>query len=115
MGAGTPRGIKAARKLKIRRRKQRWADKAYKKSHLGSRWKSNPFRGSSHAKGIVVEKVAIEAKQVGTPKSCCSVIVTECLTWGITLQICLHIFATIINSAKFCLPKISSRTAHQEW
>lgn len=31
---------------------------------MGTRWKCNPFRGSSHAKGIVVEKVAIEAKQV---------------------------------------------------
>lgn len=26
-------------------------------------WKCNPFGGSSHAKGIVVEKVGIEAKQ----------------------------------------------------
>ncbi|SBT01686.1 40S ribosomal protein S23, putative, partial [Plasmodium malariae] len=59
-----PSGLRAARKLRIRRRTQRWADKSYKKSHLGTRWKSNPFRGSSHAKGIVVEKVAIEAKQV---------------------------------------------------
>ncbi|CRG95297.1 40S ribosomal protein S23, putative [Plasmodium relictum] len=63
MGSGKPRGLRAARKLRIRRRTQKWADKSYKKSHLGTRWKSNPFRGSSHAKGIVVEKVAIEAKQ----------------------------------------------------
>ncbi|EAA17828.1 ribosomal protein S23 [Plasmodium yoelii yoelii] len=60
---GKPSGLRSARKLRIRRRTQRWADKGYKKSHLGTRWKSNPFRGSSHAKGIVVEKVAIEAKQ----------------------------------------------------
>ncbi|GIX62069.1 ribosomal protein RPL7 [Babesia caballi] len=53
----------AARKLKNRRRRERWADKAYKKAHLGTRWKCNPFKGSSHAKGIVVEKIAIEAKQ----------------------------------------------------
>ncbi len=26
-------------------------------------WKCNPFGGASHAKGIVVEKVGIEAKQ----------------------------------------------------
>lgn len=26
-------------------------------------WKSNPFEGASHAKGIVVEKMGIEAKQ----------------------------------------------------
>ena len=39
-----------------------WADKDYKKSHLGSEWKK-PFAGSSHAKGIVLEKIGIEAKQ----------------------------------------------------
>ncbi|GKV28782.1 hypothetical protein SLEP1_g37788 [Rubroshorea leprosula] len=36
--------------------------KAYKKSHLGNEWKK-PFAGSSHAKGIVLEKIGIEAKQ----------------------------------------------------
>nr|XP_029118162.1 40S ribosomal protein S23-like isoform X2 [Elaeis guineensis] len=50
----------AAHKLKVHRRKQRWADKAYKKSHLGNEWKK-PFAGSSHAKGIILEKI-IEAK-----------------------------------------------------
>lgn len=63
MGNGAPRGSRAARKLRLHRRKHRWADKSYKKSHLGTRWKSNPFGGSSHAKGIVVEKLGIEAKQ----------------------------------------------------
>ncbi|CAD5174425.1 unnamed protein product [Musa acuminata subsp. malaccensis] len=52
----------AGRKLKTHRRRQRWADKAYKKSHLGNEWKK-PFAGSSHAKGIVLEKIRIEAKQ----------------------------------------------------
>eukprot|EP01054_Gregarina_sp_Poly1_P008226 Gregarina_sp_Poly_1__8225@NODE_478_length_8064_cov_159_533200_g387_i0_p5_GENE_NODE_478_length_8064_cov_159_533200_g387_i0NODE_478_length_8064_cov_159_533200_g387_i0_p5_ORF_typecomplete_len145_score22_40Ribosom_S12_S23/PF00164_25/4_4e40_NODE_478_length_8064_cov_159_533200_g387_i081515 len=60
---GIARGHNCARKLRIRRREQRWADKAYKKVALGARWKFNPFMGSSHAKGIVVEKVGIEAKQ----------------------------------------------------
>lgn len=46
----------AGRKLKSHRREQRWADKAYKKSHLGNEWKK-PFAGSSHAKGIVLEKM----------------------------------------------------------
>merc|ERR1712038_637504 len=40
-----------------------WADKDYKKAHLGTRWKANPFGGASHAKGIVLEKVGVEAKQ----------------------------------------------------
>jgi small subunit ribosomal protein S23e len=46
----------AGRKLQIHRRNQRWADKDYKKSHLGSEWKK-PFAGASHAKGIVLEKM----------------------------------------------------------
>ncbi|KAF5940757.1 hypothetical protein HYC85_021924 [Camellia sinensis] len=53
---GKTRGMGAGRKLKSHRRRQRWADKAYKKSHLGNEWKK-PFAGSSHAKGIVLEKI----------------------------------------------------------
>merc|ERR1711879_532947 len=58
-----PRGIKCARKLRNNRRVQRWADLDYKKAHLGTTLKANPFGGSSHAKGIVVEKIGVEAKQ----------------------------------------------------
>ena len=54
---GKPRGLRTARKLKDHRRDQRWHDKQYKKSHLGTRWRSNPFSGASHAKGIVLEKM----------------------------------------------------------
>lgn len=63
MGSGQPHGILAARKLRTHRRLQRWADKDYKKANLGTVWKSNPFVGSSHAKGIVVERLGITAKQ----------------------------------------------------
>merc|ERR1712071_658382 len=45
------------------RRDQRGHDKEYKKAHLGTTLKANPFGGSSHAKGIVVEKIGVEAKQ----------------------------------------------------
>merc|ERR1712048_1345415 len=58
-----PRGIKAGRKLSNNRRLNRWADLGYKKAHLGTTLKANPFGGSSHAKGIVVEKLGVEAKQ----------------------------------------------------
>ena len=54
---GKPSGLRAGRKLETRRRTQKWADKSYNKAHIGSVFKSNPFGGSSHAKGIVVEKV----------------------------------------------------------
>ncbi|KAI5055701.1 hypothetical protein GOP47_0029222 [Adiantum capillus-veneris] len=49
-------GMGAGRKLKNHRRAQLWADKAYKKINLGNEWKK-PFAGSSHAKGIVLEKI----------------------------------------------------------
>uniref|UniRef100_A0A453ESD6 Uncharacterized protein n=1 Tax=Aegilops tauschii subsp. strangulata TaxID=200361 RepID=A0A453ESD6_AEGTS len=39
-------GMGAGRKLKTHHRNQRWANKAYKKSHLGNEWKK-PFAGSS--------------------------------------------------------------------
>ena len=56
------RGLGAGRKLRIHRREQRWADKDFNKANLGSEWKK-PFAGCSHAKGIVLEKIGIEAKQ----------------------------------------------------
>ena len=62
MGCGKPHGINAGRKLRVKRRRNRWADKAYKKSHQTAKWKK-PFAGSSHAAGIVVDKVGVEAKQ----------------------------------------------------
>ncbi|OMO72564.1 VHS domain-containing protein [Corchorus capsularis] len=61
-GQNKTRGMGAGRKLRTHRRNQRWADKSYKKSNLGNEWKK-PFAGSSHAKGIVLEKIGIEAKQ----------------------------------------------------
>ena len=63
MGKCKPRGIQAARKLRTHRRDQRWADKQYNKRTLGTAFKSSPFGGASHAKGIVVDKIGIESKQ----------------------------------------------------
>lgn len=63
MSGGKPRGLNAARKLRNNRRDQRWSDLHYKKRALGTAFKSSPFGGSSHAKGIVLEKVGVEAKQ----------------------------------------------------
>merc|ERR1712228_725994 len=60
---GKPRGIRCARKMRNRRREQRWADLGYKKANLGTALKANPFGGASHAKGIVIEKLGVEAKQ----------------------------------------------------
>merc|ERR1712224_704130 len=56
------------------RRVSRWAGLKYKKTHLGTVWKSNPFVNASHAKGIVVEKVGVEAKQPNSAiRKCCRV------------------------------------------
>merc|ERR1711974_483203 len=63
MGSGKPRGLQSARKLRNHRRINRWADLRYKKMHLGTWLKANPLGGASHAKGIVLEKIGIEAKQ----------------------------------------------------
>merc|ERR1712227_379386 len=63
MGSCKPRGLLAGRKLRDDRRDNRWADKNYKKRALGTAYRSSPTGGSSHAKGIVLEKVGVEAKQ----------------------------------------------------
>ncbi|KAI9298977.1 40S ribosomal protein S23 [Neoconidiobolus thromboides FSU 785] len=71
---GKPSGINAARKLRTHRRENRWADKQYKKRALGTAYKSSPFGGSSQAKGIVLEKIGVEAKQPNSAiRKCCRV------------------------------------------
>ena len=60
---GKCRGLRTARKLRSHQRDQKLHDKQYKKAHLGTALKANPFGSASHAKGIVLEKVGVEAKQ----------------------------------------------------
>ena len=60
---GKPRGINTARKQRTARRLNKWADKDWKKKHLSASIKANVFGGSSHVKGIVLEKIGVEAKQ----------------------------------------------------
>lgn len=57
------KGINAARKLKKDRKKQLWSDRYYKRRVLRLKEKSDPLGGVAQAKGIVIEKVGIEAKQ----------------------------------------------------
>ncbi len=56
-------GLRAAEKLKKRRNKSRWADRWFVKRVLNLRKKSDPLAGAHQAKGIVLEKVQLEAKQ----------------------------------------------------
>jgi small subunit ribosomal protein S12 len=56
-------GLYNARKLKQRRQKFRWSDIHYKRRQLNLREKADPLEGSPQARGIVLEKRVIEAKQ----------------------------------------------------
>ncbi len=61
--AKKPKGEGAGKKLKNRRQKFRWNSPKYKKRVLKLKVKSNPLEGAPMARGIVLEKVGIEAKQ----------------------------------------------------
>ncbi len=58
-----PRGLGAGKKLKKRRKSGRWHHRDYIKKALNLKKQSDPLEGSSQAKGIVLEKVQLEAKQ----------------------------------------------------
>ena len=57
------RGLYTARKLRTDHQRHRWLDRSYKKRVLKLREKSDPLEGSAQARGIVLEKVGVEAKQ----------------------------------------------------
>ncbi|MEM3851612.1 MAG: 30S ribosomal protein S12 [Methanomassiliicoccales archaeon] len=57
------RGMNTARKLKVNRKQFRWSERAYKRRVLRLKEKSDPLEGAPQARGIVLEKVGIEAKQ----------------------------------------------------
>ena len=61
--AKSPLGLFAGRVLNAKKKRQRWSIARYKRRELGLDKKSNPFGGSPQARGIVLEKVGIEAKQ----------------------------------------------------
>jgi len=56
-------GLYTAKKLKKERQKLRWSDRYYKKRVLKLKEKSDPLEGAPQARGIVLEKIGIEAKQ----------------------------------------------------
>ena len=57
------KGLFAGKRLRERRKKGRWHYKSYIKRTLMLKKKSDPLQGASQAKGIVLEKVQLEAKQ----------------------------------------------------
>ncbi len=58
-----PRGLYTARKLSASRQKFRWSDRYYKRRATKLKEKSDPLEGSAQARGVVLEKVGVEAKQ----------------------------------------------------
>lgn len=73
MGKKT-KGLNAAKKLKKRRIQSRYLDKDYIKKMQLLKRSSDPLEGSSQAKGIVLEKIQVEAKQPNSAmRKCCRV------------------------------------------
>jgi len=56
-------GLYAGRKINEGKKTLRWNDRVYKKRVLDLREKSDPLEGSPQARGIVIAKVGVEAKQ----------------------------------------------------
>lgn len=56
-------GLYCGGKLKRSRKLKRRADPAYRAKILGTRYLHNVVRGAPQAKGIVLEKIGVEAKQ----------------------------------------------------
>jgi hypothetical protein len=97
-----PRGISAARQLETRRKLQRWADKQFKKSNLGTAIKANPLGGSSHAKGIVLEKVYVESL-IGPSNSVANIMNDHLLIYGR-----LSSTAAVLSLSSLTLPSVSA-------
>ncbi|KUG19084.1 MAG: 30S ribosomal protein S12 [Methanomicrobiaceae archaeon] len=57
------KGKFAARKLKRDAKAGRWHDTNYARRQLGLDIKSDPLEGAPQARGIVLEKIGVEAKQ----------------------------------------------------
>ena len=59
----SPMGLFAGRVLKSKRKQQRWSISTYKRREPGIDKKADPLGGAPQARGIVLEKVGIAAKQ----------------------------------------------------
>ncbi len=56
-------GLYAAKKIRIKRKKFRWSKKDYVRKQLKLKEKYDPLGKAHQARGLVIEKVQIEAKQ----------------------------------------------------
>jgi len=71
MGKKT-KGLNAGAALRKRRSNARWSSKHYVRRVLNLKVKSDPLEGASQAKGIVIEKVQLEAKQPNSAMRKCA-------------------------------------------
>lgn len=62
-GSKSPKGEFAGRKLLLKRKATRWQHYKYVNRELGLKVKADPLGGAPMGRGIVVEKVGLEAKQ----------------------------------------------------
>jgi small subunit ribosomal protein S12 len=67
-------GINAGKALRKRRHAGRWRDANYVRRILRLKAKADPLEGAAQARGIVLEKVQLEAKQPNSAmRKCCRV------------------------------------------
>lgn len=67
-----PSGLRAGTKLVNRRKNARWSNKWFVKSILNLKKKADPLEGAHQARGIVLEKVQLEAKQPNSAMRKCA-------------------------------------------
>src|SRR3990167_5754102 len=67
-------GLGSIKRLKARRKKGRWQSSDFKKRILNLKKKSDPLKGSSQAKAIVLQKTQREAKQPNSAMRKCVVV-----------------------------------------
>ena len=65
-------GLNSGKKLKLNRKKFRWASPRYVRRVLDLKAKSDPLEGASQARAIVLEKRQIEAKQPNSAMRKCA-------------------------------------------
>jgi small subunit ribosomal protein S12 len=63
MKLAQPTGLHTARKQRKNRQRLRWSDRYYKRRVQRLKERSDPLEGAAQGRGIVLEKVGIEAKQ----------------------------------------------------
>ena len=70
--ANKSNGLGTGKSLIRRRHRGRWLDKNFKRGMLNLKKKADPLEGASQAKGIVLEKIQVEAKQPNSAMRKCA-------------------------------------------